>query len=367
MNGNDGSQNKIIYLEVLRIIAVFFVIFNHTGTDGFFLFSQRPADTFAFWLYLFVSVFCKFSVPIFLGISGALMLNRENEAISRWIKRIVYMVIILFVYSFGYYICSACINSDKVFSFSEFFKLLYSSNISDHLWYLYLYIAFLLSLPFLRALVKKLDNRYFIYLIALAIVFNGIIPCAEYILNRGSVVLNSNIKVSWVINSIVLYPCIGYYIHHRLRTENVTKWIPFLWVVNIITILISCLMTLYQGEVTGVLSEAESQTFFSSFRVINCLTIFLTVKLFIEKHSVPDLLKTIIISLGKCTFGIYLLHILIRKSPLYTIILEKLKEANINDMISIIIVCIVIMAVSYLITVILSKIPYIKKLVGISD
>ena len=57
------EKNKIIYLEILRIIAAFFVIFNHTGNDGFFLFSLKSSNHLPFWIYAFISVFCKFAVP----------------------------------------------------------------------------------------------------------------------------------------------------------------------------------------------------------------------------------------------------------------------------------------------------------------
>lgn len=29
------QKSKILYLEVLRILSIFFVIFNHTGANGF--------------------------------------------------------------------------------------------------------------------------------------------------------------------------------------------------------------------------------------------------------------------------------------------------------------------------------------------
>lgn len=83
-----AEKSKILYLEVLRILSIFFVIFNHTGANGFFLFSAYKSTEIQYWVYLFVSIFCKFSVPMFLAISGALMLGRENESIHRiWTKK----------------------------------------------------------------------------------------------------------------------------------------------------------------------------------------------------------------------------------------------------------------------------------------
>ena len=36
------GKRKNLYFEMMRILACFFVIFNHTGERGYFLFSQRP-------------------------------------------------------------------------------------------------------------------------------------------------------------------------------------------------------------------------------------------------------------------------------------------------------------------------------------
>lgn len=77
---------KEISLEIMRIFAIFFVIFNHTGGDGYYLFLQQEKGGLLFWIYLFLSVFCKFSVPLFLAVSGALMLNREEKITVLWKK-----------------------------------------------------------------------------------------------------------------------------------------------------------------------------------------------------------------------------------------------------------------------------------------
>lgn len=36
------NKTKKVYLEIMRIIAVFFVIFNHTSNNGFFFIFFTP-------------------------------------------------------------------------------------------------------------------------------------------------------------------------------------------------------------------------------------------------------------------------------------------------------------------------------------
>lgn len=61
----QNSNRNYLYIEILRIIACFFVIFNHTYTKGFMLFSTRQIGSLSYWIYMFISVFCKVSVPLF--------------------------------------------------------------------------------------------------------------------------------------------------------------------------------------------------------------------------------------------------------------------------------------------------------------
>ena len=93
-----------IHLEIMRIVAIFFVIFNHTAKNGFWLFSLYPPDSFQYWTYLFLSVFCKFSVPLFFAISGALLLGNDQESIRTvWAKRILKILVVLVAFSFLYF------------------------------------------------------------------------------------------------------------------------------------------------------------------------------------------------------------------------------------------------------------------------
>ena len=120
-----------------------------------------PRGSAAFWVYLFVSVFDKFAVPLFLAVSGALLLNRPDEPLKTlWTKRIPRIAASLAAYSLLYYFI-LIVKPDNPFKLTSFLKAMYATNINVFIWYLYLYIAFLAVLPFLRAMVKGLDTKYF--------------------------------------------------------------------------------------------------------------------------------------------------------------------------------------------------------------
>ncbi len=358
-------EKKSLHFEIMRLTAIFWVIFNHTGRYGFFLFSSVEPEEPKFWIYLFFSVFCKFAVPLFLAISGALMLNRPDERLRDvWTKRIFKIAGILAFYSLAYYIYNSIV-SGKTMSVREFVVNLYSSGVQGHLWYLYLYIAYLAVLPFLRAMVKELKDKYFYYMFFVALFFNGIIPSLEYIFLKDSVTINSALKIVWLADSAVLYPCLGYFMQHRLTREKVKKLLPWLWIAAIVGVFISGYVTYYKGMITGVMEEHDSQEFFDDFAILSCSAIFLSIRLLFEDAGrIPEGIKKLIYSMGSCTFGIYLIHMWVRDIPLLDRIFEFLKNAGWGNMFCILVICFLIMSVSYAIVLIMSKLPVIKKLVG---
>ncbi len=282
----------------MRILACFFVIFNHTGTRGFFLFSLYEKSSIQFWVYLIISIFCKFSVPLFFMISGALMLNRPPEPLRKlWYKRILRIFLVLLFWSFFYYIVQ--LYQEKWdFDIKTFILKLYDSNWNGSFWYLYAYIPMLMTLPFLQKFAKSMDKQDFIYLIILVFGFSSLLPIMQYVLWQGRHNLNGNFRIAWLCSNIFLYPCTGYFLENDLKNFWSKKRILILWLFNIVTISLSAYMTYLKSNVTGVLDESNSQDFYNTFVLINSIAIFVTCKWLVEKCKIPRWLERVIVSMG---------------------------------------------------------------------
>lgn len=358
------KNTKYVHLEIMRIFAAFFVIFNHVGVelgDGYLLFASKPIGSLQMWCYLVVSVFCRFNVPLFLAISGALMLGRPCESFQKNLVRILKTAMILLIWSIAYYAYDIY-KTQENFILKDFLVKLYSTQTKYHLWYLYLHLALLITLPFLKGMVQNLDDKLFYYMFGIAVFFDGILPSIEYLVNKGTITLNGNLKISWLVNQGFLYPCLGYFMQNRLDIQKYKKYLPLLWIFNVLGISASCYMTYYKGMYTALLRET---TFHSSFRVINCVVVFITIRCLFEKANLPNILNKIIISVGKCTFGIYLLHPFILEQRFFqTCSQYLLQRTGINDMAVYFMLCFITMAICYIIILLLSKIPILKKLVG---
>ena len=357
----DTMKKKELSFELMRIISVFFVIFNHTGYNGYLLFTQRESGSLQFWVDLFFSIFCLFAVPLFFAISGALMLEKE-ESLSAIYKRVLKFIMILLVFSAIYYINGLYLNGGNIkdINIKEFVVSLYSSQLSTHLWYLYAYIVYLICIPFLRAIAKTLESKLYIYLFVIWIAYNAILPIIEYVVSEGTIHINGEFNINWLFTRSVFYPLMGYFLHKKVDIMIFKGKLKWLLLADFAGLCVSCVMDYYKMLQTG----APTESFHASFLALNCVTLFIAIKYFCTNTRIPQKVQSLIYSCGNATFGIYLIHILVMKKAFINKLLICMREVGINYLASVFIECLVIFGISYVITAILRRIPYIKILVG---
>ncbi len=355
-------EKKRIHIEAIRIFACFFVIFNHTGLDGFFLFSKYPATNPLFWIYLILSISCRVSVPLFFAVSGALLIPKEERTKDLYIHRVLRMVIILIVISAIYYVWTYRAQLSTL-SLGFFLKVLVASNHADHLWYFYSFIPFLMALPLIRVLAKNMTNRQFGYMTILALASYAVRPILEYLIWQGSTTFNGFLKFSWITANAIIYPCIGYYLENRMDIKKVTgKKLALLWAVNLGCMLLACALTLYKIKVTGVCNMVDSQTFHNVFVLINVITLYVTARFIFNRREAKPFTQKAIASVGSTTFGIFLIHLILLEAFKNLGVLDFFNQTlHLPDMISALLFCLTIMAAGFIIFYLLKKIPFFKK------
>ena len=340
-----------LYFDLMRIVAIFFVIWNHTSKLGFGLYTIQHAGSGRYWLYLMASIFCTFAVPLFFMISGALVLPKANVR-DMWLKKIPRQALILVGFSLAYYILAdlqgditkyATLNNglaqamDNVpggISIREteellhlpkiglFVTVLYSGTWNFSFWFLYAYLLFLMSAPLLRAMAEKLSNKQFLYLFGLYFVYKAIVPILNWTVFHGAYTLNYNGDLTWLSPDFIIYPLLGYFLEHRfpLRTLRTARWfLPAMWGISLLSIFAGTALTLHKSMLTNVWNEAGTQTFHRLFNLFVATAVYLTLKSWFydengnQKESGSFTTK-VLTSAGSCTFGIYLLHVAVLKS-----------------------------------------------------
>ena len=130
MLSKNPAPRRVIYFDVLRIVAIFVVVAVHLSAMHWADVDVNSRAWFAFNLYCTAG---KWSVPIFVMISGALFLGRE-VSISAILKKNVARIATVFLFWSG---CYALV--DLIFRHAPLSVVL-SQLITGHyhLWFLYM-------------------------------------------------------------------------------------------------------------------------------------------------------------------------------------------------------------------------------------
>ena len=295
-------------------------------------------------------------------IAGSLLLNREPEPLEDlWRNRVLHIAGLLLIWSFFYCMVGVWKNGAP-FDLSHFFSRLYDTNWNYSYWYLYAYLAFLISLPFLQRLAQSLSNREYSYLFYAYMIFAMVIPSVEFLLFQGGHKINDYLTPEWLTSNIVIFPLAGYFLSFRVKDFWDKKKVAILWAIDIATILLASYMTWYQTQLTGT----PGQAFHMTFVLVNSATIFVTCQYLKEHTQVLDRLAKPILSVGGCTFGIYLLHVYIKDSSGLNELLWHLFEETLHVPVVVygFILCIAVFACGYVATLILKRIPGLQRLVS---
>lgn len=308
------KQNRIVFIDFLRIFACFCVLFIHS--PGNLLCLEYGLNSPRFWIYQVLSIVSRSGVPIFFMISGAVLINKEEGIKDTWKNRIPRIFAILLIFSAAAYIGSAAVDRD--FSISTFFMKLYSSYTNVAYWYLDAYIALLVSLPFIKAIARNITEEQFFYMILVVFVFYELRKAGEYFFFNGNLSVNPNFVPNWMFASIVLYPCLGYFITYKLDINKLQgkQWI--LYLSSILCIILSSLLSAYYLSINVEPQPAAVGNIHKCFEMVLSLNIFLGAKLYFETRELSVKVKNNIIFVASYTFGIYLVHMFILKLLQFT-------------------------------------------------
>ena len=171
----NQSKEKTVYLEICRIIAIFCIMYQHTGGRG----ADAWQYTDSRWIYLVSligNIIGCIGVPIFWMISGALLLSKKESWKKVYGKRIPRIAGALIIFSAIRYFYQ-CIAGKQGVSVGEFFRQFYMQEIFIPYWFLYEYLGILLVLPFLKKMMQNLtdqEKKVFFFLILGWNLFNDI-------------------------------------------------------------------------------------------------------------------------------------------------------------------------------------------------
>lgn len=339
MTQNSIADQRMVWLDVIRCVAMLMVIGVHCIDPFYISPTMRAIPEYTHWAAIYGSLL-RPSVPLFVMMTGLLLLPIKQQPIGIFYKKRIYRVLFPFLiwsvlYSMfpwftgllglpkeiiGDFFCYTQGHESQslVDSLKDVAMIPFNfSHKENHMWYIYLLIGLYLYMPFFSAWVEKASQKtkqifLFIWIISLFIPY-----LREYVANllfdRSGYVFGTD---TWNEFSMFYYFAgfNGYLLlGHYVKQGNHWSLLK--------TFLICAAMfavgfyVTYTGFSTTAANpnatETEMELYFT-FCSPNVLLMTLAAFLFMQKVVVTTpMVVRALSNMTKCGFGIYMVHYLV--------------------------------------------------------
>jgi surface polysaccharide O-acyltransferase-like enzyme len=339
-------NNRDHLFDVLRIVAAFDVILLHVAAP---VLTSAP-NSLNWWVGNVVCSYSRWNIPIFVMISGALILNNKYESTADFYRKRLKRILIPIVFWSVFYIFWRIFKGQQL-NARLILLIISKGQPYGHMWFLYMILGLYLLTPIMRAFVKIADLKLLIFAIFSFYTFGYIQSLSD--IYRG---FNGQPFTTLSIKSIPWF-LMGFYLFQtEQKIFNNNK--PFFW--GGIFLLSGLAISLF----TGLLFHYWGKTSLNLLNILSPLKMFMTIslavfvkKLFTESnYRYTRLLERI----SSLTLGIYLIH------PIWIETLSWLgiSTSSITPLISIPVISLATFTLCTLSAYLLFLIPGLRRTIG---
>jgi surface polysaccharide O-acyltransferase-like enzyme len=157
MSAAAGSR-RVLYVDATRAYAIGLVVVSHVFAPVSAAFNDYPRGTW--WFFNLLNSAIRLCVPLFVMISGKLLLGstREEPYLKEVGRRLARIVPPFFLWSMVYAAYDAHLAGED-FSIGEALRQFLQGPTEFHLWFMYMIIGVYLIAPFLRRFVRVAGRR----------------------------------------------------------------------------------------------------------------------------------------------------------------------------------------------------------------
>ena len=329
------KKERIFYYDFLRAFAIIAVIICHVNH----FFGPLVGTTQIVAQMTFHDI-GRIGVPIFLMISGALILNRPYPDLTEFLKKRFTRIINPFIF----WIILILVQL-QYYRYNEAF--LWNTFIGEPsiTWYFWVLIGIYLFLPVLNSFVKEYGESGLKYFLSIWFILMILKTFNAY-------PLWTNFDLSYFAG-YVGYPVLGYYLANKEFKISDSK----VCLLGLITLISSLSVFVY----LNYFNSPYISMIYQNVPIIFMGTgLFLFVK-YLDKlnkfNSIKDnFIGKAIISLSVCSYGMYFSHVLVVKFLSYY---------NPHSHLMFPVMFVLIIFLSWLLPYVLSKIPYVKTFSGL--
>lgn len=360
---SEYASKRIVYYDLIRAFAIFGVVACHC-----FVGIANNTDIFntLLWFYsLFLYSLREVCVPLFVCVSGALLITKRYS-LTDFIKKRFIRVVIPYIFWAVMFIASSMIFlniHDPTNLIYETFSVPPLGN-SVFLWFVQMILVVYVVIFALNKLIERND-----IFLKLALVFSIVF----IVLRNFGIIPSYPMPYKYIHYSA--YAVLGYYLAtYDLSSNSLVNYLKldserFVQVFFILSIL------LYLWEINSVVSlslGSNSLIALSQFSFLNValvISVFLFFRFFADFyeiseesciHGVGGKVVKAIFSISYCSYGIYLSHLIVINFFTYVIQIHNYFAPAISATL----VLILTLIISWIIVLLMSKIPGLKMVSG---
>jgi surface polysaccharide O-acyltransferase-like enzyme len=347
-NAMNPGKGNIPWLDHLRATATFSVIILHVAAPLLSGFEKLPSDIW--WSGNLYDGLVRFCVPVFLMMSGALILPKAYESIPEFLGKRMSRIILPFLFWAGVYISLSLYteySANPEFSFQAAVRLILRQFLhgpSTHFWYVYMIAGLYLFFPIIGKWIRSSTDAEIQYFLALWLLTSIVaFPCIRPYF--------PNIELMY-FSGFIGYPILGYYLMDRVPppSKKLRSW-ALLMVTS--GILVSVIGTYYLTSLRGTFDNIFYQYLSPNVILASC-GVFLLFK------DIPFMDNKILSFISKYSYGIYLSHILIIR----LIHFIGLTQFTVHPVIAVPLISLLCLSIAAPLVWITSKLPYGKYFAG---
>ena len=350
MNEKNNSTNRIEYFDYLRIFATFGVILLHVAAEYWYTSDVTSYEWNVLNVYDNIS---RWTVPIFVMISGSLFLE-QNYSVSSMYKKFIFRLVPAFLFWSALYAMINMVQNhlSPVKVIAQMIKGHF------HMWFIPMIIGLYIITPFLKKIAESMKlTKYFLIV---CFIFSFVMPNITTIISLIDGDLGYS--VSQVTGNLYFYftfgfvgfYVLGYYLN-RIDTAHKLKW-P-LYILGIIGALSTIALTVIFSR-RNQAAEGSLCWYLSVNVFLFSMGVFAFAKNNWNHINVSPSVKGIVQKMSKYSFGVYLVHVLVMEQ---LDILFGINSLAFNPIISVPVISLLIFVISYMISAVLHHIPVLKK------
>lgn len=315
-----GTQQRSQGLDLLKSLAIFFVITYHTECGAYVQYGlglyPHSISMLASYCLLGVMSTC---VPLFFLVNGALLFNRPFR-LRRHLRRIIAAIVLTIIWSIITQLALMSMGTTEPLSLIDIVRntVALKSGVNNHLWFMFALIVLYCLFPLLKLAYDRSVPIFITFLVIAAISTFGV-TLFQNIVDVTQMILTGNAGAQCVVDPLGdLNPLRGLYgwsfvyfmlgglmaskdHQEHLRSPKCRRLALAVLLLSLLAYFLFNLMFVYRGT-------ALTDIVFGGYG--NCWVLLMTCSLYVllEPVSVPPVAAGIVTFIGRNTLGLYFIH-----------------------------------------------------------